>query len=121
MAEETKLPSDDPKAVVLAVWEDIFNGHDLAAADRLVSEDYIQHTEGVPGGREGFKSTFAKYLEMSPDLRVEPKSLTVVDEDIVVIRGSVFMDNPPPGHVSPIEVVDIFRVRDGMIQEHWEV
>jgi predicted SnoaL-like aldol condensation-catalyzing enzyme len=111
----------DPKQVVLAVWNEIFNGHDLEAADRLVAPDYRQHTPGVAGGRAGFKETFARYLQMSSDLRVEPRGLVQVGEDMVVIRGRVYMDHPPPGHVSPIEVVDIFRVRDGMLAEHWEV
>lgn len=109
-----------PKDVVLAVWERIFNGHDLAAADELVAEDYRQHTEDVPGGREGFKRTFARYLEMSPDLNVTMTGIVEID-DLVVIRGLVHLDTPPPGYTSPIEVVDIFRVADGMLREHWEV
>lgn len=113
-------PHRTPEEVVLAVWQRIFNEHDLDAADELVAEDYRQHTEGVPGGRDGFKRAFGHYLAMSPDLRVEPRSVVAIG-DLVVIRGRVFMSNPPPGHVSPIEVVDVFRVADGMLQEHWEL
>lgn len=112
--------SRGPEQTVRAVWQRIFNEHDLAAADELVAEHYVQHTPGVPGGREGFKRTFARYLAQSPDLRVEPRSVVEIG-DLVVIRGRVFMSNPPPGHVSPIEVVDVFRVADGMLQEHWEL
>lgn len=115
------LDAMDPRQVVLAVWNDIFNGHDLQAADRLIAQDYKQNTPGVPGGRAGFKATFSQYLKMSPDLRVEARKLTQVGDDIVVIRGQVFMDHPPPGYTSPIDVVDIFRVRQGMLVEHWEV
>ena len=111
----------DPRQVVLAVWDEIFNGHDLEAADRLVAPDYRQHTAGVAGGRAGFKATFARYLQMSPNLRVEPRGVVQVGEDLVVIRGKVYRHQPPPGYVSPIEVVDIFRVRDGMLAEHWDV
>ena len=121
MADPLDVAPDSPAKVVLDVWEEIFNQHNLDAADRLVAEDYAQNTEGVPGGREGFKAAFSMYLEMSPDLHVEPKSIVTVDENIVIIRGKVYMDNPPQGYTSPIEVVDIFRVRNGMIQEHWEV
>lgn len=109
-----------PKDVVLAVWERIFNGHDIDAADELVAEDYRQNTQGVPGGREGFKKTFARYLEMSPDLAVTVRSVVEIG-DLVVIRGLVRMQNPPPGYTSPIEVVDVFRVTGGMLREHWEL
>ncbi|AXS40795.1 ester cyclase [Breoghania sp. L-A4] len=120
MTAERSSSQRTPSETVLAIWDRIFNGHDLSAADELVAEDYRQNTEGVAGGRDGFKKTFAMYLAMSPDLRVEPKAVQEID-DIVVIRGTVFMGNPPPGVTSPIEVVDIFRVADGMVQEHWEV
>ena len=109
--------SEDITSVVLAVWEDIFNAHDLSAIDRLVAVDYKQNTQGVPGGRDGFRAAFGQYLEMSPDLRVECKGVVQVGEDLVVIKGQVFMDTPPPGYQSPIDVVDVFRVRDGMICE----
>ena len=108
-----------PKEVVISLWTKIFNEHDVEYADEIVAEDYRQHTEGVPGGRDGFKTTFRRYLEMSPDLRVEMKSIVEID-DLVVVRGNVFMSQPPPGYTSPIEVVDIFRVREGKLQEHWE-
>lgn len=85
MADPLNVAPDSPAKVVLDVWEEIFNQHNLEAADRLVSEDYAQNTEGVPGGRAGFKAAFSMYLEMSPDLRVEPKSIVTVDEDIVII------------------------------------
>lgn len=109
-----------PKAVVTAIWERIFNAHDLSAADELIAEDYVQNTAGVPGGRAGFKATFARYLEMSPDLRVEMTGIVEIG-NMVVVRGKVFMGNPPPGHTSPIPVVDIFRVEGGQAREHWEV
>lgn len=121
MANNLSVAPDSPAKVVLEVWEEIFNGHNLDAADRLVAENYIQNTDGVPGGREGFKASFSSYLAMSPDLRVEAKSVVVAKDNIVVIRGKVFMDNPPPGYTSPIDVVDIFRVENNMIQEHWEL
>jgi predicted SnoaL-like aldol condensation-catalyzing enzyme len=105
---------------VLEVWQRIFNEHDLSAADELVAEDYRQHTAGVPGGRSGFKQTFARYLAQSPDLHVEPRTVIEIG-DLAIIRGRVFMNCPPPGVTSPIEVVDVFRVADGMLQEHWEL
>lgn len=109
-----------PKEVVTQIWDRIFNGHDLSAADELIAENYVQHTPGVPGGRAGFKATFARYLAMSPDLSVRMRDIVEID-DIVVVRGSVTMSAPPPGHTSPIEVVDIFRVADGVATDHWEV
>ena len=109
-----------PKEVVTAIWEHIFNAHDLSAADELIAAGYIQNTAGVPDGRAGFKATFGRYLEMSPDLRVEMTGIVEIG-NLVVVRGKVFMANPPPGHASPIEVVDIFRVENGQAQEHWEV
>lgn len=118
--EGAGVTPESRKQVVLDVWARIFNGHDLAAADELIAEHYVQHTPGVAGGRSGFKQTFARYLAQSPELRAEVKSVVEID-DLVVIRGLIHMDQPPPGYTSPIEVVDVFRVADGQLQEHWEL
>lgn len=119
-SRDNAINDRSPKQVVLDVWQRIFNDHDLDAADALVAEDYRQHTPGVAGGRSGFKATFAAILARSPDLRVEPRGVLEIG-DLAVIRGRVFMGNPPPGMASPIEVVDVFRVSGGMLQEHWEL
>jgi predicted SnoaL-like aldol condensation-catalyzing enzyme len=116
MAAPTLAPAD----VVKALWSRVFNAHDLTAIDDLVAMDYRQHTPGVPGGREGFRTGFSRYLAMSPDLSAEMKSIVEI-EDIVVVRGLIRMSSPPPGHVSPVEVVDVFRVAEGQLQEHWEL
>lgn len=109
-----------PADVVRALWSRVFNAHDLTAIDELVALDYRQNSPGVPGGRDGFRSAFSRYLAMSPDLSAEMKSIVEID-DIVVVRGLIRMSAPPPGHSSPVEVVDVFRVSGGQLQEHWEL
>lgn len=117
MGATTTLSSAD---VVRALWSRVFNAHDLDAIDELVAQDYRQNTPGVPGGRDGFRAAFSRYLAMSPDLSAEMKSIVEIG-DLVVVRGLIRMSTPPPGYTSPVEVVDVFRVSGGQLQEHWEL
>ena len=44
--------------VVLAMYEEFFNGHDVNAALKYVKKDYIQHNPGPGQGRANLMSAF---------------------------------------------------------------
>lgn len=81
---------------------------DLAVIDELVSEDFIQHNPQVPSGREAFRAFIAA---VAP---VEAKVYRVLaDENLVAIHHHFLSLGSA--------VVDIFRVVDGKVVEHWDV
>jgi predicted SnoaL-like aldol condensation-catalyzing enzyme len=41
------------KALVVEVFDTLFNKHDYAAAEKYWSANYIQHSAHIPPGREG--------------------------------------------------------------------
>ncbi len=50
------------KEILMAFYEEVFNGHDADAARKYLREDYIQHNPGVGQGREAFIEAFRKKL-----------------------------------------------------------
>lgn len=100
------------KAVVLEAMTSLFQRHDASAVERLYAQDYIQHNRNIPQGRDALQALVAG---LSQDVYYEP-GLIVADGDLVAIHGRIrgWADEPQV-------VVDIFRVEDGKLVEHWDV
>ncbi len=122
---------NDPKKnkeLVKDFCETVFVNHDLSTLDRFMRDDYIQHNPDVPQGKAGFKDFFKKTFKAIPDFRYTLKQI-VADEDKVWIycttsgthTGGEWLDVPPTGNRLNFDVVDMFRIQEGLIAEHWDV
>lgn len=100
------------KALVLEAMTSLFQRRDASAVERLYAPDYIQHNPNIPQGRDVLKALVAR---LSPAVYYEP-GLMVAEGDRVAIHGRIrgWAD-------APQVVVDIFRVEDGKLAEHWDV
>jgi len=93
-----------------------------------VAFDYKQHSIlGVPQGLEGLRSYFATFAAAFPDMRLNVEEM-IAEGDKVVVKGTTtgtqtgeFMGHPPSGKKISVPEIDIFRVSDEMIVEHWDV
>jgi steroid delta-isomerase-like uncharacterized protein len=115
------------KEVVALFCETVFNRHDLSNLDALMRDDYIQHNADVPTGKEGFKQFFQATFKAIPDFRCTIKKI-IAEGDLVAVYSSTSGTHAGPwigpvatGHKLSYDVVDIFRVQDGKIAEHWDV
>ena len=115
------------KETVETFCRDVFVNHDMSHLDEYMRDDYIQHNDIAETGKQGFVDLFVKTFESLPDFTYDVH-MTVADGDIVVVYSTMtathsgeWLDQPPTGNQIKIDVVDIFRVKDGMISEHWDV
>ncbi len=100
------------KALVLEAMTALFQRHDVSVVERLYAPNYIQHNASMPQGRDAL----AKIVEtMSDDVFYEP-GLIVAEGSIVAIHGRIRGWGPKPQ-----VVVDIFRIENGLLAEHWDV
>ncbi len=104
------------KEVIRKFYQEFFNDHIVGSADKYVREDYIQHNPGVDQGRESLKSAFADKFVSDPDFRLDIKML-IAEKDMV----AVYLKNVDPQGNTKCRVVDIYRLEDGMLAEHWDV
>jgi predicted SnoaL-like aldol condensation-catalyzing enzyme len=111
-AMTTTNDTDPNKALVVAGITGIFIDRDPAVLDRLFSNDYRQHNPKIANGPAPLKVLLA---ELPADFKYEP-GLVMADGDYVSIHGRYFGWGP-----KPMVAVDIFRVADGKIAEHWDV
>jgi predicted SnoaL-like aldol condensation-catalyzing enzyme len=102
------------KALVLEAFETLFNKRDYAAAERLWSPNYVQHSAHIPPGREGL---FGLIKDAPPTLKYE-NSLILAEGDILMLHGRFSGLGFQPANWI---VVDIVRIEDGRLAEHWDV
>ena len=107
---------------------EVITGHRLDGLDRFLHEDYIQHNADCPQGRSGFVEFFTTIFRAVPDFRYELIRI-LADGDRVWVHartlgthtGGEWLGVAPRGRRLDFEVVDMFRLRDGRIAEHWDV
>jgi predicted SnoaL-like aldol condensation-catalyzing enzyme len=104
------------KKTVLEFYEAGLNKKDFEAAAKYFGPKYIQHNPGAPDGIEGFK-TFVNFLRTKfPNSHSEIKK-ALADGDYVILHVHAVRE---PGTLGRA-IVDIFRLEDGKIVEHWDV
>ena len=108
----TSNSTEANKALVLARIKGVFIDRDPSAVDRLFSADYRQHNPQIPNGPAAIKALLGN---LSRDFKYEP-GLVMADGDYVSIHGRYTGWGP-----KPMIAVDIFRVANGKIAEHWDV
>lgn len=88
----------------------------VEAANRYISEQqYIQHNPFGADGREAFINGFAKYV-LDTNYRCDIKRV-IAEQSLVVVHSHCKEKADDRGHA----VMDIFRVENGLIVEHWDV
>ncbi len=100
------------KALVLGAFDTLFNQRDFAAAERLWSSRYLQHSAHIPPGREGL---FELVRNAPASMRYENQSI-LAEGNLLMLHGR-FSGLGGPNWV----VVDIVRLEDGRLAEHWDV
>jgi predicted SnoaL-like aldol condensation-catalyzing enzyme len=112
-AEMAQTIEEKNKAFVLEAFETLFNKKDYVAAERFWSPNYIQHSAHIPPGREGL---FALVKGIPDSLHYE-NGLTVANGDYVLLHGRFSGMGLPANWI----VVDIVRLENGQLAEHWDV
>lgn len=106
-------------------YYDAVNRGDLAALDGLLAADYRSHKRGVPPGRETAKAFLAHFRSAFPDVSFAVE-FTVTSGDLIVARTRTtgtheaeYLGHPPSGARFVATGIDVFRVVDGRLAEHW--
>lgn len=102
---------------VLEFYEVVLNGKDADAAARYVAVDYIQHNPRVPTGLAPLQGFVRELQRSAPQARSTVKRV-IAQGDLVVLHSHAQRGGPDDRGVA---LVDIFRVHQGKIVEHWDV
>ncbi len=112
-------PAGEPasaREIVVAFYEAALNEKDVEKAKRYLGDTYIQHNPRVPDGPEGLFRFIRFRRERYPNARNEVKRV-IAEADLVALHVHSVVIPGTPGR----RIVDIFRVQDGKVVEHWDV
>jgi len=101
------------KTLVLEAFDTLFNKRDYVAASKFWSPDYIQHSAHIPPGRDGLFNL----VNGAPAAMRYENSLIIAEGALLMLHGRYINVGPPAAWI----VVDIVRIENGRLAEHWDV
>ncbi len=125
------MSAKDPETVFRRLMEEGFNQGRLEVVDELFAPNSVEHQVRRPGhpqhGPQGAKEVINSLRSSFPDLHFTIEDLIVAGDRVwarMKARGTnlgPLNGSPPTGRSFEIDVIDIVRVADGRVVEHWGV
>lgn len=83
---------------------------------KFMADDYKQHNPTIPDGKAGAAAFFRDLATKYPKAKAHVYR-SAADGDLVWVHAHLVLQPNDPG----IALVDIFRVKDGKLVEHWDI
>jgi steroid delta-isomerase-like uncharacterized protein len=107
--------------------EEIFNKKNLDYIDAFYAPDVLDHSAppGLPPGIKGYRLKIAMFVAAFPDLNISYKDLIGEGDKVsgrYILTGTHqgdFAGIPPTGRQVKVSGMDILRLKDGKVAEHW--
>ena len=103
------------KAIILSFYKEVIGNRNAELAKDIIAEDYIQHNPMLKTGITGILEAieFLKNIPIKTPSR-SPIRRIICDQDYVMTHLLVEVGN------NKQLVIDLFRLSEGKIQEHWD-
>ncbi len=121
---------DHNRQIIIRYFEEVWNQGKLEVLDDLLSPDYINHSPGMPNpepGPNGLKPIVSAIRSAFPDLKYIVKNMVVAQDQVaihVLMTGTHtgdFFGIAPTGNKIAVSQMQIERINNGKMVEHWRV
>ena len=121
--------SEENKALVRRFVDEVQSGGNIDAIDELCSSDFVNYSAppGVPSNCEGVKQVTAMFRQAFPDSYFTVEDMVAEGAKVATRKTfhgthqGEFMGIPPTGQQVSIGLIDIVRIADGQVVEHWSM
>ena len=102
------------KQTVTKAYQKTFGDLDVTAVDEFFSKDFVQHNPTIADGPEGVKALVQMLSSQGvPKQKIEFMHV-LAEDDMVILHSRYEMAG------AEWRFIDIYRVRDGKLAEHWD-
>jgi predicted ester cyclase len=124
---EQGVSAEDNKALVRRFVDEVQSAGNIDLIDEICSSEFVNHSTppGIPPDCQGIKILTAMFRGAFPDSYFTVEDM-VAEGDKVVTRKTFhgthegeFMGIPPSGRVVSMGLIDIVRISEGRVVEHW--
>jgi steroid delta-isomerase-like uncharacterized protein len=123
------VSAEDNKALVRRFVDEVQSGGNTDLIDEICSPEFVNHSAppGLPADCEGIKIVTAMFRGAFPDSYFSVEDM-IAEGDEVVTRKTFhgthegeFMGIPPSGRTVNVSLIDVVRISEGQVVEHWSV
>jgi steroid delta-isomerase-like uncharacterized protein len=123
------MSAEENKALVRRFVDEVQSAGNTDAIDEICSPEFVNHSAppGVPSNCEGVKQLTAMFRQAFPDSYFTVEDM-MAEGDKVATRKTFhgthqdeFMGIPPTGRRVNMGLIDIVRIADGRVVEHWSM
>lgn len=104
------------KEIVVAFYQKALNDKDIEGAIAMMGSSYTQHNARILDGKEGFRQFFTAFKQKFPQSHSQIVRV-FAEGDYVILHVHMVREPGTRGEA----VMDIFRLEDGKLVEHWDV
>lgn len=125
--QSVQSTAETNKAVIRRFVEEVQNQRNWDVFDELNDPSFVNHSSppGIPNDRDGGKVFLSSFLNAFPDARFTIDDMIAEGDQVATKKTFTgthqeeFFGIPATGNRVTLTFVDIMRVKDGRITEHW--
>jgi predicted SnoaL-like aldol condensation-catalyzing enzyme len=102
------------KNLVASFYQELFGDKNTESINKYIGEVYIQHNPKVTDGKQALIDATKNWFKNAPKEKIDIQHIGAYG-DLVFIHLKSHMGS------KTVSVIDIFRLKDGKIVEHWDV
>jgi steroid delta-isomerase-like uncharacterized protein len=128
-SSQEDIQEENNKAIIVA-FTNASNDRNYTAIEQYVSEDIIEHRQGVMSGRSSTIQFLQSLATAFPDFHTNIDHVIAEGDRVIVFTTTngthqgefIFAPGvPPSGKQVSFKTADMYRISNGQMVEHWDV